>query len=57
MQLREVPTEMVLPSAPVAFLGHEMLAPADPEGFLTERYGETWSTPDPFYDWPWALRD
>ncbi|MFE7407783.1 LicD family protein [Isoptericola sp. NPDC057559] len=57
MKLREVPTDMVLPPATVTFLGHEMLVPADPTRFLTERYGETWSTPDPFYDWPWALRD
>ncbi|MFC8598557.1 polysaccharide pyruvyl transferase family protein [Isoptericola sp. NPDC057191] len=57
MTLRPVPTSTVLPPAPITFHGREMLAPADPESFLAERYGETWSTPDPFYDWPWALRD
>ncbi len=57
MRLREVPTDMMLPPATITFLGHEMLVPADPTRFLAERYGETWSTPDPFYDWPWALRD
>ncbi|SKC35880.1 polysaccharide pyruvyl transferase family protein [Krasilnikoviella flava] len=57
MKLRAIPTSVVLPSSTITFLGEEMLAPAQPEAFLAERYGETWSTPDPFYDWPWALRD
>lgn len=57
MKLRAIPTSVVLPPSTITFLGEEMLAPAQPEAFLAERYGETWSTPDPFYDWPWALRD
>lgn len=57
MQLRPIATDIVLPPRPFTFLGQKMLAPADPEAFLAERYGEGWSTPDPFYDWPWKLQD
>ncbi|MEL7976917.1 polysaccharide pyruvyl transferase family protein [Isoptericola sp. F-RaC21] len=57
MQLRAIPTSVVLPPSTITFLGEEMLAPAQPEAFLAERYGEGWGTPDPFYDWPWRLRD
>lgn len=57
MQLRAIPTSVVLPPSSITFLGEEMLAPAQPEAFLAERYGESWGTPDPFYDWPWRLRD
>lgn len=57
MQLRQIATDIVLPPRPFTFLGQKMLAPADPEAFLAERYGDGWSTPDPFYDWPWKLED
>ncbi|MCK9795022.1 LicD family protein [Isoptericola sp. 4D.3] len=57
MQLRAIPTSVVLPPSTFTFLGEEMLAPAQPEAFLAERYGDDWRTPDPFYDWPWRLRD
>jgi hypothetical protein len=57
MQLRAIPTSVVLPPSTITFLGEEMLAPAEPEAFLAERYGDGWGTPDPFYDWPWRLRD
>jgi len=54
MRLREVETSLMLPPRPLTFLGEEFLAPADPEGFLAERYGD-WRTPDLYDDWPWAL--
>lgn len=57
MRLREIPTDMLLPPRSVTFLGQEMPVPADPEAFLTERYGKDWTTPDPFYDWPWKLEE
>lgn len=57
MRLRDIPTKIVLPPRSYTFLGHEMLVPADPEGFLRERYGDGWGTPDPFYDWTWKLKD
>ncbi|WP_460810629.1 LicD family protein [Microlunatus endophyticus] len=57
MRLRPIPTRIVLPPKPFTFLGRDVLVPADPEAFLEERYGAGWSTPDPFYDWPWKLQD
>ncbi|MBC7279581.1 LicD family protein [Nocardioides sp.] len=57
MKLRPIATSLVLPAAELSFKGATLLAPADPEGFLAERYGPTWATPDPFYDWPWKLSD
>lgn len=57
MKLRPIPTSLVLPAAAISFKGAALLAPADPEGFLAERYGPTWGTPNPFYDWPWKLSD
>ena len=57
MRLRPIATSLVLPTSELEFHGATLLAPADPEGFLAERYGPTWGTPDPFYDWPWKLSD
>ncbi|MGW8566295.1 LicD family protein [Isoptericola sp. NPDC055881] len=57
MQLRTIDTDIVLPPRTLTFKGHELLVPARPEAFLAERYGDGWSVADPFYDWPWALRD
>ncbi|TQL66345.1 LicD family protein [Nocardioides albertanoniae] len=57
MKLRPIATSLVLPASEISFHGTALLAPADPEGFLAERYGPTWGTPDPFYDWPWKLSD
>lgn len=57
MKLRPIRTSLVLPPAELSFKGADLLAPADPEGFLAERYGPTWGTPNPFYDWPWKLAD
>ncbi|MFV2145935.1 polysaccharide pyruvyl transferase family protein [Isoptericola sp. G70] len=55
MRLRAIPTGAVMPPTPLTFKGRKLLGPADPEAFLAERYGETWSVPDPYYDWPWRL--
>lgn len=57
MKLRAIATSLVLPTSEISFLGAQLLAPADPKGFLAERYGPTWGTPNPFYDWPWKLSD
>ncbi|MGH3350528.1 MAG: LicD family protein [Nocardioides sp.] len=57
MKLRAIATSLVLPASEISFLGAQLLAPADPEAFLAERYGPTWGTPNPFYDWPWKLSD
>jgi hypothetical protein len=57
MKLREISTDIVLPPRSFSFLGQKMLVPADPEAFLAERYGKSWTIPDPFYDWPWKLQN
>lgn len=57
MQLRSIDTDIVMPPRTLEFKGHELLGPARPEAFLEERYGPGWSVADPFYDWPWTLRD
>ncbi|EGD45396.1 LigA [Nocardioidaceae bacterium Broad-1] len=57
MVIRPIDTTLLLPSVGQTFKGAEVRVPADPEGFLEERYGTTWRTPDPFHDWPWTLTD
>jgi hypothetical protein len=57
MVIRPIDTTLLLPSAEQTFKGAAVRVPADPEGFLEERYGATWRTPDPFHDWPWTLTD
>ena len=57
MQLREIPTKIVLPVSTVKFKGRKVAVPAKPEAFLKERYGATWNVEDVYYDWPWALAD
>ncbi|WP_166849839.1 polysaccharide pyruvyl transferase family protein [Isoptericola sp. BMS4] len=57
MRLRQIDTDIVMPPARLSFRGHELWGPARPEAFLAERYGEGWSVADPYYDWPWKLRD
>ncbi len=55
MKLRDIDATLVLPASTLAFRGQPLQAPADPEGFLAERYGDGWSVADPYYDWPWRL--
>lgn len=57
MEIRPIDAALLLPSAEQTFKGAVVRVPADPEGFLEERYGATWRTPDPFHDWPWTLTD
>lgn len=57
MVIRPIETTLLLPPAEQTFKGAVVRVPADPEGFLEERYGATWRTPDPFHDWPWTLTD
>ncbi len=57
MKLRAIPRALVVPARPLTFRGAELLGPADPEGFLAERYGTMWTVPDPYHDWIWPLSD
>ena len=45
MKVRPVSRASVLPLRPITFYDREFLSPADPEAFLTDRYGGTWRTP------------
>lgn len=55
MALRTIDADLIRPHRHLDLHGHAYPVPADPEGFLAERYGPTWDTPDPFHDWPWKL--
>lgn len=41
----------------LSFLGHDFLAPEDPERFLETKYGEGWRTPVVDWDWRWGPRN
>jgi hypothetical protein len=56
-QYRPIRSSLVLPPGEVELCGRKYPAPADPAGFLAERYGESWRKPDQFYEWPWQLED
>jgi hypothetical protein len=55
MNVRDIPRGLVLPARKSTFLGQDVLVPRDPEGFLAERYGPSWSVPDPYDDWAWPV--
>lgn len=52
---RDIPASLILPRSVVEVLGRSYPAPANPAGFLLERYGPGWSVPDPFHEWPWSV--
>jgi hypothetical protein len=56
-QYRPIKSSLVLPPGEAELCGRKYPAPADPAGFLAERYGENWRKPDQFYEWPWRLQD
>lgn len=51
-----VPRSVLLPTGEVVLHGHRYPAPADPAAFLAARYGDGWTTPDPYHEWPWPVR-
>jgi hypothetical protein len=55
LTIRDVPAGLVLPFKPMSFYDQDIAGPADPEGFLANRYGATWRTPDRFYGLPWNI--
>lgn len=55
MVIRPVPADTVLPLSAVDLLGHRFPAPACPETFLGDRYGDRWGTSDRFFEWPYPL--
>lgn len=52
---REIPTKLLKPVTTIDLYGETYPAPADPVGFLKQRYGSDWSISNPYYEWPWAL--
>ncbi len=55
MRWREIEAKLVKPVKKLACMGGEFPVPADPKGFLAERYGEGWMSSDPWYEWLWTL--
>lgn len=57
MKVRGISESILIPHRLISI--HDQLAPAPnaPRSFLQERYGEGWETADPYYEWPWRLRD
>lgn len=53
---RDIDAAIVLPPSTLALKGRIYPVPADPEAFLEERYGPGWKIPDPYHEWPWAVR-
>lgn len=45
LRIRKVPKHVVLPLGKVSLYGVEFRCPGDAEGFLSDRYGSTWSIP------------
>lgn len=57
MKVRGIPEDAIYPRTSIEFRGSRFPAPARPEEFLRERYGEGWRTSDQFYEWPWPLEE
>ena len=55
-KMREIPSDMLIPVSRVKFRGLIFPAPAKPEEFLKDRYGESWKQPDPYHEFPWKVK-
>jgi Glycerophosphoryl diester phosphodiesterase len=55
LRVRDVPFDQLFPVTAVNLYGQAFPAPAKPEAFLANRYGEGWRYPDPYYEWPWQI--
>ncbi|WP_380056184.1 hypothetical protein ACFE33_01960 [Falsihalocynthiibacter sp. SS001] len=47
----EIGVSSLVPTQACSTTGHPI--PADPRSFLTQNYGANWSTPDPYFIFPW----
>lgn len=56
MKIRGIDPAIVYPPGTLPLLGRTLPAPADPEAFLQERYGDGWRVSDQFFEWPWPLK-
>lgn len=57
MKIRSIPTSLLYPSTTLEFYDQTFPVPADPQGFLQERYGDGWGVSNQFFEWPWALTE
>jgi hypothetical protein len=57
MAIQGIDPEIMQPPGTARIEGATFPAPAKPEAFLRERYGDGWKVADPYYDWPWKLAD
>lgn len=56
MKIRGIDPGIVYPPGTVRLRERTLPAPANPEAFLQERYGDGWRVSDQFFEWPWPLR-
>ena len=55
-KIRKISSSILQPASTVRFRGIELPAPAKPEEFLRERYGEHWGKSDPYHEFPWEVK-
>lgn len=55
LRVRSVPIGQLFPPSIVDLYGYKFPAPAKPQDFLADRYGEGWRHSDPYYEWPWQI--
>ena len=54
---RTVPTSIMKPLSYVELHGRHYPAPHDPAKFLQERYGDSWTIPDPYHEFKWKVKN
>lgn len=57
MKVRGIDPDIIHPRGVVSLQGRQLAAPGKAEAFLSERYGPGWRRSDPYFEWPWPLRD
>ena len=55
-KIRTIPSRILQPASTIKFRGIDFPAPAQPEEFLRERYGENWDKSDPYHEFPWKVK-
>jgi hypothetical protein len=56
MAVRSIPSQILVERKEVKLEGKTFMAPSDIEGFLVERYGETWHVSDKYHEWLWPIK-
>lgn len=57
-QVRTIDKDILLPNkdSEIKLYDRKYPAPAKIEAFLRERYGDGWTKPNKYFEWPWPLR-